>query len=113
MPSAEIDLNEITNRKLELSDNLSAFNCDLEDELECNDFIHEEDEVCYVRCKKRCFRNKSRSLLSCSYYGKRSRSEILRIAHTISSYKSKGSARKMFQDKSKDRKKTSHWGLSK
>jgi GNAT superfamily N-acetyltransferase len=45
MPSTEIDLDKILIRKLEPSDDLSDFKCDQDDELECNDFIHKEDEA--------------------------------------------------------------------
>jgi GNAT superfamily N-acetyltransferase len=45
MSSTGLDSGKIWNRKLELSDNLSDFNCDQEDELDCNGFIHKEDEA--------------------------------------------------------------------
>lgn len=45
MPSAGVDFEKIENRKLKLSDDLSNFNCDLEDDLGCNDFIHKENEA--------------------------------------------------------------------
>lgn len=44
MPSAKIDFEKITNRKLNPSDDFSKFNCDFEDDLGCNDFIHKENE---------------------------------------------------------------------
>ena len=45
MPSAELDLNKILVKKLDLSDNLSCFKCDQDDRLGCDDFIHKEDEA--------------------------------------------------------------------
>lgn len=45
MPSADIDFGRIRNRKLEPSDDLSDFKCDQDDELGCDEFIHNEDEA--------------------------------------------------------------------
>jgi len=45
MPTNRIDFEKIKLRKLDLSDDLSDFSCDLEDYLGCNDFIHKEDEA--------------------------------------------------------------------
>lgn len=43
--ASELDFNNVTIRKLELSDDVSAFNCDEDDELGCNDFLHKEEEA--------------------------------------------------------------------
>lgn len=40
-----INIAAIIFRKLEQNDDLSAFNCDYEDDGGCNDFIHNEDEA--------------------------------------------------------------------
>ena len=45
MSSAKINLNILKPSKIKLSDNLTRFNCDYEDDLGCNDFIHKEDEA--------------------------------------------------------------------
>lgn len=45
MSSAKINFDNLKPRKLELSDDLTSFNCDYEDDLGCNDFIHKEDEA--------------------------------------------------------------------
>ena len=45
MSSEKIDFKKLKPRKLALSDDLTSFNCDYEDDLGCNDFIHNEDEA--------------------------------------------------------------------
>jgi predicted GNAT family N-acyltransferase len=39
------DLQRIIFRKLEQADNLAAFNCDIDDDGGCNDFIHNDNEA--------------------------------------------------------------------
>ena len=45
MPAADLDFNKIRIRQLAFSDDLSAFKCDQDDRLGCDDFIHKEDEA--------------------------------------------------------------------
>jgi GNAT superfamily N-acetyltransferase len=45
MPPIEIDFDKVLPKRLELSHDLSGFDCSLEDELECNEFLHREDEA--------------------------------------------------------------------
>jgi len=45
MSPSKIDFDKVKHRKLDLSDDLSDFDCSLEDDLECNEFIHREDEA--------------------------------------------------------------------
>lgn len=45
MSSTRIDYSNVLARKLRISDDLSDFNCDLEDDVGCNDFIHKENEA--------------------------------------------------------------------
>ena len=45
MPSSDIDFDKIKHRKLELTDDLSHFKCDFEDELDCDGFIHNNNEA--------------------------------------------------------------------
>ena len=45
MPAADLDFNKIRVRQLAFSDDLSAFKCDQDDRLGCDDFIHKEDEA--------------------------------------------------------------------
>lgn len=45
MPAVDVDFDEISNRKLESTDDLLGFKCDQDDRLGCDDFIHKEDEA--------------------------------------------------------------------
>lgn len=40
-----VDFGKIEPRRLEFDDDFSDFNCDVEDDLGCNDFIHKENEA--------------------------------------------------------------------
>lgn len=45
MHLSELCFDKITIRKLKLTDDLSSFRCDHEDEVGCDDFIHKEEEA--------------------------------------------------------------------
>lgn len=45
MPTGKIDVYKLNQRKLSLTDNLDEFNCSIDDDLGCNDFIHNEKEA--------------------------------------------------------------------